>query len=56
MIDNRLTQRLIRGRSLRSRLSTRRCRGCADPSFHDAHLTRYGLWRLERVARREAAR
>lgn len=23
-------------------LSTRRCRGCADPSFHTAHLTAWG--------------
>ena len=36
-----------------TRLSTRRCHGCDDPSFHTAHLTaigrrRYtGTWRAE---------
>jgi hypothetical protein len=33
------------GRLLR-RLSTRRCRGCSDPSYHDAHLTLIGRWRF----------
>ncbi len=43
---------------LLTRLSTRRCRGCDDPSFHTAHLTRLGQWRYidrhsERVTPRE---
>lgn len=37
---------LMRGRGLQSRLSTRKCRGCDDPSFHNAHLTRYGQRRI----------
>lgn len=48
MIDNAWTQRLMRGRGLVSRLSTRKCRGCDDPSPHDAHLTRFGRRRFTR--------
>ena len=33
---------------LLSKLSTRKCRGCDDPSFHTAHLTRLGRWRYIR--------
>ena len=29
-------------------VATRPCRGCSDLSVHDAHLTRFGLWRLGR--------
>lgn len=25
---------------------TKTCRGCNDPSPHDAHLTRFGWWRI----------
>lgn len=27
---------------------TRPCRGCEDSSFHDAHMTKFGWWRLTR--------
>lgn len=27
------------------KLYTRKCRGCADESFHTAHLTALGRWR-----------
>lgn len=46
-IDNRFTQWLMRGRGIRSRLMTRRCRGCDLIEPHSAHLTRYGNWLLD---------
>lgn len=30
---------------LLTKLSTRRCRGCTDESYHSHHLTRLGQWR-----------
>ena len=33
------------------KLSTRKCRGCSDPSFHTAHMTKLGWWRMDRAAR-----
>lgn len=47
-MDNRFTRWLLRGRGVASRLSTRRCRGCDDESFHTAHLTRLGWWAIKR--------
>ena len=32
-------------RRLLIKLHTRKCRGCADPGFHTAHLTALGRWR-----------